>query len=447
MNSIATRLGVGAVVVLAAFVIFTAVAIQQAVEKRAQAAQFDRLQGLIYGLLGAADFLDDGTLVVDEFALPDGQLNQPGAGLVAQIHELNGSSLWRSNSLIFELPKRADPIPGEWQLSRVQIQDGDEFFHMHFTVQWVLENEREQTLVFNVAQNTDSFDRVLSRFDTQLWLVLLIASGLLLLILIIVLYWSLHPLKRVTSAVAEVQNGNRDQLPDDVPRELTPLSDSLNELLRNEQRRQTRYKNALDDLAHSLKTPLAVIRNAAADDACSTHHTEVLKDQVQTMDDIIASKLRSVAITNRSPISHRVNVRTLVERIVNSLNKVYADKTLKIAIEIDPSYSFKLHEGDAMEVLGNLIENACKYGRKNVLINASQIGSSLEISVFDDGPGFALDLVALSERGVRADNQSRGQGLGLSIVHDLMNNLGGKIEQVQSPLGGAGLSVKFSGYT
>ncbi|MEM7292154.1 MAG: ATP-binding protein [Pseudomonadota bacterium] len=427
MKSIAARLAVGAGLILTAFVLLTALATQKAVEKRARAAQYDKLQGLIYGLLGAADTGESGRLLVDEFALPDGRLNQPGSELVAQITRPQGS-LWRSNSLYFDLPTLPQNELGQWEFSRVAIDADTAFFVMQFSVEWESDTSDSEPYTFAVAQDTGAYDRQLEKFDTQLWTVLLIAAFLLLLFLLAVLYWSLYPLKRVTSAVHEIELGHRERLDLEVPRELEALASGLNGLLQSEQTRQTRYRNALDDLAHSLKTPLSVLRNLADGASSVQDHNRALGEQVTRIDEIVAHRLHTTAVTNRSPLARQFNLHTLVQRIVSTLAKVYADKTIYFDVEIDHAMSVRLNEGDTMEMLGNLLENACKYCESQVTVRARVDAEFLEVDVIDDGAGFPEGMPDILERGTRADARHPGQGLGLAIARDLALATGGDIE-------------------
>jgi len=443
MNSIAARLTVGAGIVLTAFVLFTAIALQQSVGKRAQAAQYDRLQGLIYGLLGATDSGQSGALSVNEGELPDAQLRQPGSPLVAQITQSDQQIIWRSPSLLFDLPADLPSTIGEWRFERVSLDGARSYFILRFTVEWEAEGTTNPRYTFTVAQDTESFDRLIDKFDINLWSLLSIASVLLLLVLYAVLRWGLSPLKHVTRAVGEIERGVRDNLPQNVARELEPLTTGLNGLLRSERSRQNRYKNALDDLAHSLKTPLSVIRNLAGDANINTRQRDELNSQVQRMDEIVARHLHSSSIANRSPLTKRINLHTLATRLGSSLDKVYRDKRIAFEYRIDKSLSARLNEGDTMEIVGNLMENACKYCRSTVRVEFRCVDKTLSMLVEDDGPGFPQNMSALTERGIRADTQNDGQGIGLAIVADLVNISAGSIVLGSSSLGGGRVEISL----
>ena len=440
MNSIAARLAIGAGVVLTAFVLFTAIALQQSVEKRAKSAQYDRLQGLIYGLLGATDIGESGALLVNDIELPDAQLSQPGSPLVAQI-TADDRTIWRSGSLIFDLPKSVANTIGEWQFDRLQHDDGASFFILRFMVEWESETSPNPHYTFTVAQNTASFDHLISKFDKNLWTLLSIASALLLVVLYAALRWGLSPLKRVTQAVDDVENGSRDRLPQDVPRELAPLTHGLNSLIQNEHQRQERYKNALDDLAHSLKTPLSVIKNVADDNNINQQQRLELNDQVARMDEIIARQLHATATSNQSALTRQINLHTLASRLGKTLDKVYQEKQIQFNYNIDKSLSARLNEGDAMEIVGNLMENACKYCKTAVSISVEHVSDGLSIQIEDDGCGFPTDMPQLAKRGIRADTHNEGQGIGLAIVADLIQLMEGTLTLDQSPLGGAGVYI------
>ncbi len=443
MNSIAARLAVGAGVILTAFVLFTAIALQQSVGKRARAAQYDRLQGLIYGLLGATNTGASGGLLVNEGELPDAKLKQPGSPLVAQITRADQRIIWRSPSLLFDLPVDLPSTIGKWRFERVPLDGGKSFFIMRFTVEWEGDGQTNPRYTFTVAQDTESFDRLIDKFDINLWSLLSIASVLLLLVLYVVLRWGLSPLKHVTRAVGDIERGVRDKLPQNVVRELEPLTNGLNGLLRGERNRQNRYKNALDDLAHSLKTPLSVIRNLAGDANINTRQRDEFNAQVQRMDEIVARHLHSSSIANRSPLSRRINLHTLATRLGSTLDKVYRDKRITFEYRIDKSLSARLNEGDAMEIVGNLMENACKYCRTTVRVEFRCAGKILSMLVEDDGPGFTQNTSTLTERGIRADTQNDGQGIGLAIVADLVKISAGSIALGKSALGGGRVEISL----
>ena len=181
--------------------------------------------------------------------------------------------------------------------------------------------------------------------------------------------------------IRDIESGQQEVLPDDVPGELLPLTRSINELLRNEQQRQSRYRNALDDLAHSLKTPLAVTRNLAGDGHMPEALGTELQTQIDRMDDIVARQVHALAIRNRSPLTRRINLQTLIKRVVQSLGKVYADKSPDVDIAIDRDMSVRLNEGDVIEIVGDLVDNAFKYCQSSVSIQASETEHWLELSV------------------------------------------------------------------
>ena len=267
----------------------------------------------------------------------------------------------------------------------------------------------------------------------------------------IILSWSLAPLRRVAREVAEVESGARSELNARQPKELRPLTAALNTLIASGRRRVERSRNALADLAHSLKTPLAVLRTASEDDAADASLRQTVRDQVTRMDLTVNYQLQRAAAAGRASLSPPVAIGPVAQRLRDSLAKVYADKSLEILVESDGDAVFVGDEGDLTEILGNLMDNACKWARSSVKTTASferspgSAGTTLRLAVEDDGPGIAPDEAdRLLERGARADATTPGHGIGLAIVREIVCELySGNLHIENSALGGARVVVSL----
>ncbi|HEX2140572.1 MAG TPA: ATP-binding protein, partial [Woeseiaceae bacterium] len=216
---------------------------------------------------------------------------------------------------------------------------------------------------------------------------------------------------------------------------------------RTERARSERYMHTLGNLAHSLKTPLAAIRSALSEHPPS-ELKERIERQVERMNDIVRYQLRKPAryavegFGIASPA-----IRKELERLAEALAKVYKDKEPRIAVEVTEGIVFRGDSGDLLELAGNLLDNACKWCRKDVSIevrSAAEPGRSFLVTVSDDGPGIPEAAAErLLERGMRLDENAPGHGIGLAVVHDIATSYGGAVEIGRSPLGGARITVRI----
>jgi len=212
-------------------------------------------------------------------------------------------------------------------------------------------------------------------------------------------------------------------------------------LLTQERTRQTHYRNALDDLAHSLKTPLAVLLGAA--DQPETLATTV-HEQTLRMMKIVERQLQRASAASHSVNTMPLEVKPLVDRIIASLKKVYRIKDVNISNRIDQNFCVRCDEADLLEILGNLLDNAFKWCHAVVEIQAYQSGQRLIINIQDDGPGIdAENLHKILQRGGRADELTPGHGFGLSIALEIIEAYQGLLKVEKSALGGTTVLIEF----
>jgi two-component system sensor histidine kinase PhoQ len=245
-----------------------------------------------------------------------------------------------------------------------------------------------------------------------------------------------------------VEAGDREQLTEDYPRELNGLAGSLNLLLVNERRHLQRYRNSLADLTHSMKTPLAVLRGLAESDKAPAETRQLIESEVGRMDNIVEYQLQKAAAAGRVSLTKGVAILALTNRLLESLRKVYSDKSISYFVDIDEEVMFMGEEGDLMEIVGNLLDNASKWCRKKVSIKAEQIKVDANtharhrITVEDDGPGIIEEQVEiLLQRGARGDTQTPGHGIGLAVVREIVSAYGGELTIARSEMGGAKVEV------
>ena len=214
---------------------------------------------------------------------------------------------------------------------------------------------------------------------------------------------------------------------------------------------QSRYRNSLDDLAHSLKTPLALMQSFCErkSEQLGDEHA-LVREQVQRMDGIIEHQLQRAAVSGRAALARSVPLAPVLERLLRSLDKVYREKQVDVALELDAGATFYGDEADLTEVLGNLLDNAYKYCSRTVQVRARGSGraaspAGLEITIEDDGQGIKPELTAtVLQRGRRADETVPGHGIGLSMAREIIDVYGGQLEIAASRLGGAMIRVRFN---
>ena len=242
--------------------------------------------------------------------------------------------------------------------------------------------------------------------------------------------------------------GKRRNIGEDYPRELSGLAGNLNRFIAHERANRDRYRRAMDDLAHSLKTPLAVLKNAVRHDG--EHSLDgldgracILGEQIERMESTVGHQLsRAAAVPAALPMV-RVAVMATAERIVRAVERAYPDK--EVATELPASaLGVRVDERDLMEMLGNLIENAFKYTRSRVRVSVRAVTSWVEVWVEDDGDGIApAKRTAVLERGTRADSKNPGQGIGLAVVVEIAAAYEGSLAIDGSDLGGARLRLRL----
>ena len=246
---------------------------------------------------------------------------------------------------------------------------------------------------------------------------LLAALGIgLLALLLATLRWSLRPLRRVAQELTRVEHGEREHLSDDYPTELARLAGNLNDFIDSEREHLQRYRNTLADLAHSLKTPLAVLRRQL-ESSRRIDPPEQLRwtvvEQVGRMDEIVAYQLSRAATSGHTTFAAPIAIGPCAEEVVSGLEKIYASRKILCEFEIDAAARFYGEQGDLLELLGNLLENAFKwaksaraaYGASAGLRGAKRTG--LELVVEDDGPGIPDDKVEKLSAARRAWRRAR----------------------------------------
>jgi two-component system sensor histidine kinase PhoQ len=275
-------------------------------------------------------------------------------------------------------------------------------------------------------------------------------AGITLTMLIVIsglLRFVLRPLQRLERQVREVEAGERTSLTGNYPSELVGLAANLNALIETERRRLTRYRHTLDDLAHSLKTPLAAMRTLLSEwkSGGSGGPTDALQRELERMDQRVSYQLRRARASGATGLgTEPVPVAPIVEDLKQSLDKVYREKRVTCELRLAPAVSFRGDPGDLTEILGNLMDNAYKYCRLRVLVTTASSPRRLVITIADDGRGITPEEAGtLFQRGRRADESVPGQGIGLAVVRETVELYEGTLQLERSDLGGAQLTVEL----
>jgi len=441
MPSINRRLAIGTALLLAIVVLVLGTAVNISVHQRAEDALELRLQGLIYGLLGATDVQDDGAVVFNETELPDPQLLIDGSELYAQLIGNLDQIYWESVSRTPLIPDAPYSKIGEWRFTKHE-NSSDKVYQLQLTILWELMNGDQLPLIVRVVSDANVLNQELASFKRTLWTSLAIAAALLLLAQTFILRKALIPLKTLGKELQEIENGTRESLNENVAQELRPLANGLNTLLGSERNRQAEFRHLVDDLAHTLKTPLTILKNLASQSNRSDNDTRIVNEQTEQMQTSLQHYLERAAGRTTQALVTPVAVLPIATRITTSLPKIHPTVSIAIEPSLSPSLQVRVAEADLFEILGNLTDNACKYGATEVRIGADE--ASRQLWIDDNGPGFTeATIEQITDRGVRADRSVAGQGLGLTSSRERLLVYGGSLLLSKSPAGGARVLLDF----
>ncbi len=456
--SLQSRLLLSFSILLFVFLGSTGIVLDRAFSSSVEAGAADRLQVQIYLLLAAAEYQDGEFYFLEDLQEPG--FSSLNSGLYGFISSVSAGELWRSTSArTFTLPGtdflRERVSVGESRFEALGADD-EVYFRLSYGILW---EDGISEFSFTVIENAEPYYAEISDFRNNLWFWFGGVAVLLSLMQLFLLRWGLSPLGRMAADLKRIEYGDSDKLEEDYPLELQGVTANLNLLIESERKQQERYRTTLGDLAHSLKTPLAVIagllpafqqhsRNNS--EAELESKLETANEQLERMDQIISYQLqRAVQSNQASSLARHVKIAPAVDKVVNALQKVYADKAIKLNCTIDESAEFVGDERDLLELLGNVLDNAFKYGESQVSISVSKDALRRTVlTIEDDGAGIPEDkLEFVLQRGARADTLAQGQGIGLAVVTDIVTSYEGEIKVGHSSLGGASIEILFKAPT
>jgi len=473
--SVRRRLLIAVAVPLLLFFVLTVVALDSEFRHLTAVAVQQELQEQVVALVTAVDLDGNGNLLVHVLD-PDNPLDQTGSGQYAVLRDARGHMLWKSRSLAGTGLALGARLPRVENVVYQNARDGSVVAELCRKLYWQIGSGPTRIvrpLIFCAADNTAPQLHQLWTFrrETAGWF------GALALALLGTMAWmmrrALWPVRRLEQEIIAVENGTASMLGGGYPRELAGVTQGLNALLESERNRIKRYRDTLGNLAHGLKTPLAVIRASLgsselpATGTTGTTGTVVsiggalagaapaatIQFEIDRMAQIVEHQLKRAAAGGGATLGQPpVPVLPLIAELRSALLKVHSRKDLRIEIDVPAALAFVGDGGDILELLGNILDNACKWCHSRVAVSARldpdrTPSQRLSIVVEDDGPGIApADRKRVIERGVRASEHVPGYGLGLSIVRETVGLYGGRLLiETSSALGGARVELQLPG--
>jgi len=448
MYSLSSRLLISVSVLLLLFFGATIFVLDTAFNEAGEQARRDVLDGHLIALLAAAEPGVDTELVFPE-KLREPHFGQIGSGLYGELRYESGDLVWQSTSALgLDIPRSPVPDPGSQLFARQTMDDGTPLLTLSLTVDWEFDDGSTRSYVFKVAESLESYDAQVAEFRGHLFTWFAAVAVTMLLAFSFLLRGLMKPLRKIETEIAEIESGSRVSLSNRFPKELIAVARSMNLLIDSERARSDRYRYTLDNLAHSLKTPLAGMR-ALLRDKQSEHFGKRFDEQIDRMDEIVRYQLRKPTSAGKL-VLQSVQVEKEVARLIDGLKKVYREKAPIFDVSIQSGMKFRGDSGDFLELAGNLLDNACKWCERNVRISivpsvaAHAVASGLVLTVSDDGPGIPKDAAdALLQRGMRLDESTPGHGIGLAVVKDIAQSYGGQLMIERSESGGAKITVSI----
>lgn len=444
IRSLHLRLMIGAATLAVIFMLLTLPALQGAFSLALRGSIEQRLASDVTTLISAAR-VENGRLLMPA-VLPGEQFNLPGARLMGYIYNRQGDLVWRSlatEDQHVDYQPRYDGKGSEFSL--IREPDGEEFFV--YDVEIRLLGGRNAAFSIVALQSVREYQETITALRQKLFLGFGAALLVLLALLWLGLTWGLRALRGLSQELDQVESGQRESLSENHPSELLRLTGSLNRLLSSEREQRIRYRDSLDDLAHSLKTPLAVLQGVSETIAKRPEDVEqarILQSQIERMSQQIGYQLQRASLRKSGLVRHHVRLKPVVESLCNTLEKVYRDKQVKATLDLPDECVVPMEEGALLEMLGNLLENAYRLCLGEVRVSLRTTENGDELCVEDDGPGVPQSQrERILQRGERLDRQNPGQGIGLAVVKDIIESYNARLTLDDSPLGGAAFRIHF----
>lgn len=445
LNSLKARLVVSALLLILVLLPLIGFTLNDAFRQQVKSAAKNELSAYLYSVLAVTE-VDNNRLLMPEL-LVENQFNVIQSGLYALISTPGKAPgiatkhlKWQSNSFLgFKTPQTLPhPATGQSEFGEILLE-GKPHLIYSFSASFEQRQNQQFPITIHIIKDQADFQLQIDKFTRQLWTWLLLLMALLGGVQLAWLLWTLKPLAKFKQELSDVEQGRAMQLKADYPTELQAVARQLNTLLNTEQSQRKRYRNALSDLAHSLKTPLAVIQS-------QKDLSQSSFEQITVINKIIGHQLKRAQSAAGSSWHLGIKVSSVSEKLVRTLRKIYRPPEIDITESVDSEAIFKGDESDLTEILGNLLDNACKAAKSKVLLSVTSNDTQLNIAIEDDGQGVSPEQQSqIFERGIRADSYRQGHGIGLAIVRDLIDSYNGTLSVTTSEnLGGAKFEISFS---
>jgi signal transduction histidine kinase len=289
-----------------------------------------------------------------------------------------------------------------------------------------------------LASDVSHIEAGLARLRWGMMLVVTLFLGVMLLAQILVIRSGLRSLVRVGGQLNLLKQGEIRQLPASETAEVEPLVTEINYLVQSMELRLTRSRNALGNLAHAAKTPLTVLdRQIEALARVAPEQAAALREQSRSLRELMERELRRARIAGAALPGQRIYLQQELDKLVRTMQAIHRDRHLQIDTQIAATSYFPGERDDLVELLGNLLDNACTWAKSQVRVRGLMDEHCLDLRIADDGPGVAADQrERLLERGERLDESRAGHGLGMSIVSEIVRQYGGQLDLQRADLGG-----------
>lgn len=443
--SLSRRLLIGAIIWSIIAVVGGIIAMT--VSYRAQTIRLleQELDSTLITLPRALEILPDGRVVDQEDKLPsDVRYDLPLSGRYWAMIAVDADGTFRSDirsqslwdgplPLDAELATEALTDPGTTKYGNA-IGPADE--RLRIAARSITIPNRDTPILLFAAADREATDEGANQLRLLLLISMTFLAGGTLIALWVGLRLALLPFRRVQLHISQIRSGHRAKLDGDYPVEVIPLTDELNKLLDNNRSVVERAQTHVGNLAHALKTPLAVLRNEATG---NTPLDDVVRRQTESMRSNVDHYLRRAQAAARAEaLGVRTEVKPVVDGLVRLLNRLFEASRIEVSSTVPDGIFLRIEQQDLEEMLGNIMENACKWTKSRVEVSIEAGENALMmIHVDDNGDGLTdAEMAAVVKRGVRLDEKAPGTGLGLSIVTDIAEMNGGQFTLSESPMGG-----------
>lgn len=293
----------------------------------------------------------------------------------------------------------------------------------------------DDVLHVQVAADLGEVEAQIARFQTLLWLSLATLGALLVVLIGLQIRWGLAPLRRIEQSLKAVEQGRQPSVETDLPRELARLADAINTVLERDQRLIERGRTAAGNLAHALKTPVAVLGTLA--ERLPEEQQVAMRAELKRLDEAVRHHLARASAAGPVALGAEQEVGTVLEPVIEGVRRLAGRRGLMFQSNLPQGLQVRMDAQDLQELVGNLLENAINWAKSSISLTGTVEGGWLVFSVSDDGPGMSPEMrqQALS-RGGRLDEARSGSGLGLAIVTELAALHGGELRLEASPEGG-----------